>query len=191
MWVFGAAFAFRKESWHADLQIDVGAKGGAGLMSKSRNLTQFSLFLRWWTVCWRLCRLHGNRLCHFPYFGDKNCHANRSVQLQVVKWWVSCLTSEWLLGLWNSSCSLPTRLLKSSKHAVGMLRSCRLHTFLKIWECWSSPDNKYLNFVFLQTLPSSTSTSFLTAQREMMTSCISSSGRSLQRWARAPWPSPV
>lgn len=38
-WVFSAASAFWKESWHADLQTDAGAKGGAGLMSEARNLT--------------------------------------------------------------------------------------------------------------------------------------------------------
>lgn len=39
-----------------------------------------------------------------------------------------------------------------------------------------------------QTPPSSTSTSSLTAPRGTTTSCISSSGRSRRRWARAPSP---
>lgn len=33
VWVIGTAFAFWKESWHTDLQTDVGAKGGVALMS--------------------------------------------------------------------------------------------------------------------------------------------------------------
>lgn len=45
LWVFVAASAFWKESWHADLQVDAGARGGAGRMSESRNLTPCFLSL--------------------------------------------------------------------------------------------------------------------------------------------------
>lgn len=110
---------FLKESWHVTSKCWCQGWCWTNVRVEESPL-RLSLLLRWRAVCRSLCRLHGNGLCHFPYFGDKDRHANRSVQLQMVKWWVSCSASQWLVGLWITSCILPTRLSKSSKHVAGM-----------------------------------------------------------------------
>lgn len=169
--------AFWKESW---LPRWCWCRAWCWTNGTIKESTRFSLLFRWWAVCRCLCRLHGNRLCHFPDFGDQDRHADGSVQLQMVKWWVSVH---------------PLHDCCYSGRASHMLLACEdAGVYICFWKPGDADLHQTIIWIFLfslQTLRSSTCTSFLTAQRETMTSCISSSGRSRQRWVKAPWASPV
>lgn len=157
----------------------------------------FSLLLRWRAVCRSLCRLHGNGLCHFPYFGDEDRHANRSVQLQMVKWWVSCSASQWLVDSGLARVAFP----QDFQRAPNMSLACKVPgDCIGFWKSGHADLHQMIphivSLIFLHIFPpqtplSSTCTSFPTARRGTTTSCTTSSERSRQRWARVRWPNPV
>lgn len=182
MWVFGAAFPFWKESWHV-----------------THNPPQcFLSCLDGELYAGVYVDFMGTDSAIFRTLGTKT--AMRTDQYNS-RWLNGKCPVQPLSDWWDSGIArvkLPTRLSKSSKHATKTFRT--LHMFQKIRICWSSTDDPANSFWFLlyfstssplQTLRSSTCTSFPTARRETTTSCISSSGRSRQRWARVRWPSPV